>query len=53
MKRLAWLLTGILLLSGCGGDQLLSPLAPDADILAFGDSLTAGNGAPADGSYPA
>ena len=53
MKRLAWLLTGILLLSGCGGDQLLSPLAPDAVILAFGDSLTAGNGAPADGSYPA
>lgn len=43
----------VLLVAGCGGDKILSPLPADAAILAFGDSLTAGNGAPADSSYPA
>ena len=40
------------LLQGCG-DGRLSPLAQDATILAFGDSLTAGYGAAPAHSYPA
>ena len=51
MKHIKILLM-VLLLAGCGSDRSLTLLPGDATILAFGDSLTAGNGAPADSSYP-
>ena len=46
-----WL--GLLLLAGCGGGPELTGLAPDATILAYGDSLTAGTGARRAEAYPA
>lgn len=47
------LLVWILMAAGCSHGPTLSPLAADAVVVAFGDSLTHGTGVDAAHSYPA
>ena len=52
VMRSSFLVIALLALVACSSEQQLEPLESDAVILAFGDSLTQGVGAPRDKAYP-
>lgn len=52
LQRRGFLFLGALLLAGCGRRQKMRPVAAGDTVLALGDSITFGTGAPPDASYP-